>query len=109
MLDILISSGLYCASFCSRVLEFNNQPTRDQARLLEEKNLLEKKFAELTLEKERIEKSRQALAGADAMARFNRRVQEINLKIREFKQEERRFIAEMERHNAALQQPQNTP
>jgi hypothetical protein len=73
----------------------------EKKRLISKKTALDQKFESLTAEKNEIGNNKD-LTDENSIALYNARVKLINQKIRQYKQEEENFIAELTTYNNAV-------
>jgi hypothetical protein len=74
----------------------------EKSRLLDQKKILDQGFEILITEKQRIESNKDTLQDKESILAYNKRVKEINKKIQRYKEEENRFIIELERYNESI-------
>ncbi|MBC2714656.1 MAG: DUF4124 domain-containing protein [Desulfobacteraceae bacterium] len=74
--------------------------------LQDKKEALNKKFEMLMAEKQQIENSKGDMKDEASAAQYNERVREMNVKIQQYKEEEKRFKLELDKFNASIKPPE---
>ena len=74
----------------------------EKNHLLDQKKMLDQGFEILIAEKQRIESNKDTMQDKKSILTYNQKVKEINRKIHRYKEEENRFILELERYNESI-------